>query len=404
MFIPIGTDRRLKQTPWVNYILIGVNIVIFVLTFRQIAEVSALAQYGVNISDPRVGEELIKRYPVLTLYLYPHNLRLHQFLTYQFLHGGWEHLLFNMLFLYVFGNNVEDRLGKIGYLAFYLIGGVVAGIGHAILESAPVLGASGAVCAVTGAYLALFPLTGITIFYWFFFFIGTFEVSSIILICFQIAENLFFQFGGQSGVAYLAHLAGYAYGFLIGMGLLWIKLLSREPYDMLALFERHRRRNQFRGLTKAGYHPWDHGKPREQVSTSVKKDKQLSTKQKQVMQLRSSIATSATNHDLPAAARWYGQLLDVDPQQVLSLQQQLDVANQLMAEDRHELAARAYELFLSSYKDYGQHEQVELILGLINARYLNRRQRARELLTTALPRLHNSQQKDLARQVLAEIA
>ena len=122
------------------------------------------------------------------------------------------------------------------------------------------------------------------------------------------------------------------------------------------------------------------------------------------MQLRSRIAASTTNHDLPAAARWYGQLLEVDPQQVLSQQQQLDVANQLMADARHELAARAYELFLSSYKDYGQHEQVELILGLINARYLNRRQRARELLTTALPRLHDSQQKDLARQVLAEIA
>ncbi|MEE9211062.1 MAG: rhomboid family intramembrane serine protease, partial [Phycisphaeraceae bacterium] len=206
MFFPIRTDRRLAHTPWVNYTLIAVNVLVFILQIA-LSSPGRPQWFGHGLLDPEAPS-------------------LHQFITYQFLHGSWEHLLGNMLFLYVFGNSVEDRLGKIGYLGFYLAGGVIAGFGHALLETTPVLGASGAICAVTGAYLALFPLSGVTIFYWFVFYVGTFEVSGIVLICFQIAQDLLFQLAGRGGVAYMAHLAGYAYGLLIGMGLLWCRLLA----------------------------------------------------------------------------------------------------------------------------------------------------------------------------------
>ena len=107
--------------------------------------------------------------------LNPQDPAVWQYFTYQFLHENWLHILGNMLFLYIFGNNINDRMGHLGYLAFYLAGGVMAGIGHAATASTPVIGASGAVAAVTGAYLVLLPRSNITLFY-FFFIIGAIEI------------------------------------------------------------------------------------------------------------------------------------------------------------------------------------------------------------------------------------
>src|SRR5690606_30503901 len=128
-------------------------------TIGQVGDVSQLMGIGMPI------EMVAQHVPLAGYYLNPRAPELHQFLSYQFLHASWLHLLGNMLFLYVFGNSVEDRLGRAAYLLFYLAGGVMAGVGHAWLEAAPVLGASGAVAGVTGAFLALFPLSNITVVY-----------------------------------------------------------------------------------------------------------------------------------------------------------------------------------------------------------------------------------------------
>ncbi|NJL32188.1 MAG: rhomboid family intramembrane serine protease, partial [Phycisphaerales bacterium] len=133
-----------------------------------------------------------------------------------------------MLFLYVFGNSVEDRLGKAGYLCFYLAGGVLAGLGHAVLDPNPVIGASGAVSAVTGAYLALFPLTNVTIFYWFIFF-GVFEVPSFYLIVFQIVQNMLFQAAGLTGWRTWPIWQG------MHMGLLWPCCCWRQGFCHVSL-------------------------------------------------------------------------------------------------------------------------------------------------------------------------
>ena len=109
------------------------------------------------------------------------------------------------------------------------------------------------------------------------------------------------------------------------------------------------------------------------------------------------------NHDLGRATDAYEQLLQIDDGQVMSQQQQLDISNQLMSDNRYDTAARAYELFIAKYKRYDQREQVELILALIYFRYLEHDQRARELLTAALPRLRDTEQKQLAEQMLADI-
>lgn len=377
LIIPLRTDRALRHTPWVNYLLIMANVLLFLW------------------SDRVASSETITK-----LILTPFDPHLHQFITYQFLHAGWMHLLGNMLFLYVFGNSVEDRLGKVGYLAFYLAGGVIAGLGFSLLEDNPVLGASGSVAAVTGAYLALFPLSNVTLFF-FFFFIGTFEISSLLLIVFQMSQDIVLFLMNQGGVAYLAHISGYAFGFLVGMSLLWTRLLPREPYDMLALIEQKRRRAQFRAMTKKGYHPWESaGKPGVPGSGSAP---QISERDQLLMDLRSVILSKASQHDYAAASQAYLRLLQTDPDQVMPPQVQLDIANHLAGTGEHTQAAGAYEMYLNTYKSDAGREQVQLMLGLIYANYLGRRQRARELLAAAKLKLTDPDLKAMAEAALAKI-
>ncbi len=383
MFFPVRTDRRLQHTPWVNYGLIAANTLIFIMTQAGI-QGTAYDRFLLQPTEPDVWFGLP-----------------YQFITYQFLHADWMHLLGNMLFLYVFGNSVEDRLGKVGYLSFYLAGGVLAGLGHAMLDANPVLGASGAVAAVTGAYLALFPMSNVTIIYWFIF-IGAFEISSIYLILFQIAQNIFFQLRGGGGVAYAAHLAGYLYGFLVGMSLLWSRLLPREPYDMLSMIEQRRRRAKFTALTRGGFQPWEAGKSGASSHAGGEAPK-LTAEQQRLAEMRSGVSAALADHNMPVAAGAYVKLLELDSKQVMNQQQQLDIANQLASDGQYDAAARAYELFLSTYGKYAQREQIELMLGLIYARYLSRGQRALELLRNALPRLHDDSQKQLAQRMLTEI-
>lgn len=399
MFFPIRTDRRLKRIPWVTYSLIAANAVIFLLTRGQ---VSASNRYEAfmqrRLVPPLSPTELIHKFPVLGYYLSPQHLHLYQFITYQFLHANWMHIIGNMIFLYVFGCAVEDKLGKVAYFFFYLGAGVIAGIGHCLMSVAPVLGASGAIAGVTGAFLALFPLTNITIVF-FFFFIGAFEVPSIVLVLFEIGLNAYSQIAGGGNIAYLAHLFGYTTGFVVAMTLLLTHLLPREPTDLLALIEHRRRRATFRRMAQSGYQPWQGNASGGKLSKPPGPD---SPQQTQLMHDRHAIATALAQHDLPAAARQYRQLLARDPQQVMSEQAQLDLANQLMSESAYQDAAHAYDLFLQTYGNYSQKEHVQLILGLIYARYLHNPDRARELLNEAVKKL-DPDDRQLAEQTLDEL-
>lgn len=401
IFFPLRTDRRLKTTPWVNYTLIGLNVLIFLLTREDVTKATAAFQ-ALQQGAPGTVADILNQYPIIGYYLWPGDMHVYQYFSYQFLHQDWMHLIFNMIFLYVFGNGVEDHLGKIGYIFFYLAAGIVAGLGHALMEANPVLGASGSIAGVTGAYLALFPLSNVTIAYWFLI-LGSFEVSSMLLILFRVGQDFVFQLLGISNVAYLAHLSGYAFGFAVGMGLLLTRLVPREPYDMLALIEQKRRRSQFKRLTRGGFQPWESGKPSSHATADIAKPGQtFSPEEQELVELRARIATAIGRGKLPEAARSYAELLKLDSGQVLSEQHQLDIANQLMAERRYDAAATAYELFLNTYKTYRERHHVQLILGLIYARYLDQKQRARDLLGTAIDHL-TGDDKQLAQTVLGEI-
>jgi membrane associated rhomboid family serine protease len=384
LLIPLHTDRRLTSLPLVNVSLIVANLIIFAI------------QHGTHTELTR------------TLLLNPLAPSLFQFITYQFLHQDIYHIGGNMIFLWTFGNNVEDRLGKIGYLFFYLAGGIIAGLGHCLGEVSPVLGASGSVAAVTGAFLVLYPNTRTTIFYWLIIF-GVFEIWSVLLIGFQIAQNLMMQFSGnESHYAYIAHLSGYSFGILIAVGLLWSRLLKHEPYDLRGMYLHRKRRLEFAQMAQQGYSPWAHSTASTPVPDAVATQPRQAptgddTQRQQIALLRGQVLRSLGEHDLSQAAKVYAQLLDVSPKQVMSMQQQLDIANQLMTDGDHDSAARAYELYLGTFSSSVQKEQVQLLLGLIYTRYLQRYQRARELLTEAKRQITDENQKKLVEALLSEL-
>ena len=397
MLLPLRTDRPLRSTPVVNYALITINVIIFALTSADIVQASKLMAQVQN------WDIVINKYPVVGFYLHPESPKLYQFVSSAFLHADMWHLLGNMLFLYVFGNSLEDRLGKFGYLFFYLGGAILSGLGHVALESAPILGASGAVTSVTGAYLALFPMSKVTVLF-FMFIIGFIEISSMWLIIFFFIQDAIQYSARAGGVAYLAHMTGTVYGFLLGMSLLWLRLLSREPYDMLSLWAHRRRRQTFRSMTAQGYRPWAHGgqdKPRRFEEEEERKP--LTAAEQRVMDKRAQVTRALGSHNLDRAGELYAELLDLDAGQVFSLQHQTDLANHFAKAGRHEMAARAYELLLDSYRTFPNREQVQLMLAVLYVRYLRRKDRAKQLLIEAQPRLVDSGEKELAGSLMQQI-
>jgi membrane associated rhomboid family serine protease len=131
-----------------------------------------------------------------------------------FLHGGWLHLLGNMLFLWIFGNNIEDKLGPLGYIGFYLAGGIIATAAQVLLDSSsviPLIGASGAIAAVMGAYLVWFPRAPILTIALFFLV----EVPAAIWLAIWFVLQFFT--GPDSGVAYMAHIGGFVFGAVVAL-------------------------------------------------------------------------------------------------------------------------------------------------------------------------------------------
>jgi membrane associated rhomboid family serine protease len=377
MIIPLRTDSRLHRTPYMNWALIALNILIYLL---EAPMPWLTTRFQLNPRDPHLDT----------------------FITYAFLHGNLLHIAGNMLFLYIFGNNVNDKMGNLGYLAYYLAGAVFAGIVYVIVPDQvhPVIGASGAIAAVTGAYLVLFPRSNVTILF-FFFFVGTYEIASLYFVLFFFAYDLYANFSQSDGVAHVAHIGGTLFGFTLCLIMLFARLLPRDQFDVVALFQRWNKRRQYRDVVASGYNPFDYTRTpaTPKAPTMAPPDPQTA----RIADLRSQINQAVADRDLERATQHYLELHKLDPGQVLARQTQLDIANHLAAAQDFPTAAAAYELFLTAYPKYEQVEQVELMLGLIYTRYLARFDRARELLKRALTRLHNEREAQLARAELAHI-
>jgi len=336
--------------------------------------------------------------------LTPVRPHLWQFVSYAFLHSGLMHIIGNMFFLYLFGNNVNDKLGNTSYLCFYLAGAVFSGIGHTLMRVNPALGASGAVAAVTGAYLVLFPQTLITVFYWFIYFINTIEIPALYFIGIKLIfwDNVAER--SIPNVAYDAHLSGYAFGICAMLIMLASGLISSSHLDLWAMIKRWNQRRRYRDVVSSGYDPFSGRTAAKRIKVKeVKKTAAQQEREEKINQLRNEISNRVQQHNLSAGAEVYLELMELDSDQVLPRQYLLDIANQLAGENKHAESAKAYEKFLSHYSNYEYVEQVELMLGILYSRYLNKPKLAIKHLESAAKKLSEPGQVKMCNDELAKL-
>lgn len=379
MILPVGVDVRPRRPPVGNYLLLALNVLIFAYT---------------DMLGGAAGQHL-KSLGVLHAAVPD----LAQYLTYQFLHGDFWHLFGNMLFLWIFGNAVCDRMGSFCYVLFYLAGGVFAGVTFAAFNDNAILGASGAIAAVTTAFLALFPRVHVTLLVWVVVFGGFYQVHALWVITLKIVlwDNVvapMLEQSAVSNVAHSAHLGGYGFGFLVALGMLGVRALPRNPFDFPSLWSRWR---------AGGFGPPAPPQARPVTVRELDSRPLSPLSLTPVERLRAAVLERLQAGDHAGAAEGYLQLIEADPHQVLPRQAQLDIASYFAQMQRHAPAAAAYEAFLAAHPAAPDAAQVHLLLGLIYARYLEQFEPAAQHLRAALAGLASPDQRTLAENELRRL-
>ncbi|MFG2511205.1 rhomboid family intramembrane serine protease [Streptomyces sp. NPDC048584] len=242
MVIPVHDVNPARRTPWVTYALLAANFVVFVvltpgtvggggladlchlqafldryaavpqeLIHHRLPDLVPTGGTGVGPRGPGcvIGPPGYEKSPELSV------------LTAMFLHGGWLHLLGNMLFLWIFGNNIEDRMGHLRYLLFYLVCGYAAAYGFAVLNAGsgePLIGASGAIAGVLGAYLMLYPKARVWVLVPFLIFLPLRLPAWMVLGLWFVLQAVYSSGQGVADagtVAYVAHVVGFVAGMLL---------------------------------------------------------------------------------------------------------------------------------------------------------------------------------------------
>ncbi|MBE0448180.1 MAG: rhomboid family intramembrane serine protease [Actinobacteria bacterium] len=227
MLIPIRDENPTRRFPIVTIALIAFNIAIFIYMFLVLPSRATFNEFVARFAlfPGTITGQGISGNPIEPVFL--------TIITSMFLHGGLLHIAFNMLFLWIFGNNVEDVLGRVKFIIFYLLAGTAGAFAHIATDpgsTVPTLGASGAISGVLGAYLVLFPNARVLTVIPIIFFIEIIRVPAVILIGFWFILQLFsglFELGlgtNGGGVAYFAHIGGFVAGVLL------VLILPRKRY------------------------------------------------------------------------------------------------------------------------------------------------------------------------------
>lgn len=212
--IPLRDSTRSRRFPYVNVALIALNIIIFfkelTLSHQELNQVF----YVFGVVPAKVNALLNAGAPLIPL-VFP-------FISAMFLHGSWVHIIGNMLYLWIFGDNVEDRLGHFNYLIFYLLAGFAGSIAHIITNpgsQVPIIGASGAIAGVLGAYFLTFPRARILTLVPLFFFITIVEVPAVFFLLFwfliQLLNGVTSAGVAANSVAWWAHVGGFLAGAIL---------------------------------------------------------------------------------------------------------------------------------------------------------------------------------------------
>ena len=210
--IPIGDINPRRHFPWATLLVVVANTLIFL--FMELLPSST--QTGIYYAGGIIP------YRLTVLGGWSSWLTI---LSSMFLHGGWSHIIGNMIFLWVFGDNIEDRFGPLGFLALYLLSGAVAGLTQVVfnpLSQVPIIGASGAISGIAGAYLLLFPKARIRVLFTVIIFWRIVEVRAaaflIIWFLWQLIQGVIsLSTASGGGVAWFAHVGGFAAGLLLAI-------------------------------------------------------------------------------------------------------------------------------------------------------------------------------------------
>ena len=382
MIIPLSTELRLSRpaivTTTIVAVTIGVHLALQILNLFDPGQVEAIYDFGHIWGGP--------------------HFRWWGLFTSALLHAGWLHLLGNMVFLWVFGPSVEDRFGRIGFIAFYLAGAAVSGGAHAWFEPVPAIGASGAIAAVTGAFIVLFPHTLIRCFW--LFGLTYINAPAWWVIGLGILWNLFASaFGLDAGVATIAHLAGYAFGIALTMLLLWRGVFPRQPYDLFTMFRQAQRRRALRSATAPTRGPTLPERAARTADTE---------RTSAVAHARAEVSRLVSAKDLPAAADAYARMLDDHAHAATALltlprATQYELATYLYAQGRHAEAADAFARLLAVYPNDAEAPQIRVLLARVYARRLGRPDEAATLLAAVIESAPDEELKALAERELAEL-
>lgn len=387
MLIPLGTDRPLRRTPVVTSALLAINIAVFLAqTYLQTVNADEYQQAWL----PKV-------------WAWKRDFHWWSLITASFLHADFLHILGNSLFLWVFGPNIEDRLGRLWYLVFYVLGGMAAMGLHVLFSTAPAIGASGSIAALTGAYLVMFPRTQIRVYS--ILNLGLASIPAWWFIGLSVVWDLAAQgLGARTGIAHLAHLGGYAFGASVSYGLLAFKIIPGEVYDLFFMSKQAKRRAEIRGATRAFERKLE-SKLAPMTPEAQAEADALALKRSGVTQLVASANWPGAIAAYKNLANTYGHLPHAA---VLSRRHQYDLANHMYQAGEYVSAAYAYERFLATYPKDPEAPQICLLLGRINARHLNDPIKAKTLLHRAIEQLQTGSNSDegslaLARQELADL-
>jgi len=398
----------------------------------------SVAMFVLERADPGLHDRLLHTFWVVG----GEGFRWWQPATSTLLHGDWLHLLGNMVFLWAFGQAVEDRFGRVGFLVLYLAGAYAAGGLHAAFERVwvqpmvfadpasislfaeaqgisveaareaferarsaggmwsyvPAIGASGAIAAVTGAFLVLFPRTNIRCLW--LLGLGVVHVPAWWLIGFSIVWNLVAQgIGTDGGVAHLAHLGGYAFGFACAFTLLALRVFPREPYDLFTVFRQAHRRRQFRAVNTEA------ARPRPEAAAA--KAPELTRSIDELAERRAEVSRLIAGDEDAAASEAYLKLVRDYAHRpgptTLSRTAQFRVAAYLFQNDLAAEAAEAYERFLEAYPGDREAEAVRVLLARLWGGRLGRAEEARAMLVKLIEETGDPGVRTLAKDELAAL-
>lgn len=214
---PLKDENPTRRRPVLTYALIVVNVAIFVGTLVTGTFDQVNQEFGMKPKEMLAGQNL------------------HTLFTSMFLHGGILHILFNMWYLWIFGDNIEDVLGRGKFILFYLGAGLAASFVHAFSDPGsmiPTIGASGAIAGVLGAYALLYPWARVHTAVIFFYIIHLVMIPAVVMIGFWfvlqvISASVLWAAGATAGVAYWAHIGGFLAGMLLILPV-WMKLRKRR--------------------------------------------------------------------------------------------------------------------------------------------------------------------------------